>query len=196
MKPTLSEEELAQLPWYKHRWPWILMAGPAIVVCAAFYTFFLAQKYADDTVSDDYYKEGKYINMQLQRDVAAVQHHLSAQVLFNDEHTAAKVFIEGAFDKTQPIKLSLLHPAKKANDQSVTLKALPSAASGGKTEYMATFPALPEAVHWYVRLEDEAGKWRIESKWLPSQGAAVNLVPKENVLLDAEVKKAEASAAQ
>ena len=196
MKQTLNEEELAQLPWYKHRWPWILMAGPAIVVCAAFYTFYLAQKYADDVVSDDYYKEGKYINMQLQRDVAAVQQHLNAQVLFNDEYTAAKVFIEGEFDRTQAIKLSLLHPAKKTNDQTVTLQALPSAVSGNKVEYMATFQQLPPAVHWYVRLEDETGKWRIENKWLPSQSAMVNLTPKNNALLDVEVEKAEASMAK
>lgn len=194
MKPTLSEEELAQLPWYKHRWPWILMAGPAIVVCAAFYTFFLAQKYADDTVSDDYYKEGKYINMQLQRDVGAVAHHISAQVLFNDEHTAAKVFIEGEFDKTQPIELSLIHPAKKENDQTVTLQALPTSLSGSKTEYLAQLRPLPDAVHWYVRVQDQAGQWRVETKWLPLQGAAVNLVPKDNVLLDAELKKNTASA--
>ena len=29
-------------PWYKYPWPWLLMAGPAIVVVAAFYTYHLA----------------------------------------------------------------------------------------------------------------------------------------------------------
>ena len=28
--------------WYRHPWPWLLMAGPAIVVVAGLYTLFLA----------------------------------------------------------------------------------------------------------------------------------------------------------
>ena len=44
--------------WYKEPWPWLLMAGPAIVVVAGFITFYLAQVNAADLVSDDYYKDG------------------------------------------------------------------------------------------------------------------------------------------
>ena len=29
-------------PWYKERWPWLLMAGPAIVIVAGFITAWLA----------------------------------------------------------------------------------------------------------------------------------------------------------
>ena len=29
-------------PWYKHPWPWLLMAGPAMVVAAGFDTYYLA----------------------------------------------------------------------------------------------------------------------------------------------------------
>lgn len=162
------------------------MAGPIIVVFAAFYTFYLAQKNADDMVSDDYYKEGKHINLQLERDVEAVKRHIEAQVLFNDENNAAKVFVSGDFEPNQPLQLSLIHPAKKASDQTVVLKAMPNPASGNKTEYMAVFKTLPAAVHWYVRVEDAAGKWRVEDKWLPGQSAAITLKPKDNVLVQGE----------
>ena len=148
-------------PWYKHRWPWILMSGPAAVVVAGFYTFYLAKTHADEMVTDDYYKEGKYINMQIERDEAA-----------------AKIFISGDFDKNTPIQLLLLHPAKKAYDQTVPLKASNAPQSGDKTEYTATFNALPPAVHWYLRLEDTQGKWRVESKWQPKTGNAAMFTPK------------------
>lgn len=38
----MSNTPSAVRPWYKHAWPWILMAGPAIVVVAGIYTFWLA----------------------------------------------------------------------------------------------------------------------------------------------------------
>ena len=120
-------------PWYKHRWPWILMSGPAAVVVAGFYTFYLAKTHADEMVTDDYYKEGKYINMQIERDEAAAQRHIQAQVLFNNDGTAAKIFISGDFDKNVPMQLLLLHPAKKAYDQTVPLKASNAPPSGDKT---------------------------------------------------------------
>ena len=100
-------------PWYKHRWPWILMSGPAAVVVAGFYTFYLAKTHADEMVTDDYYKEGKYINLQIERDEAAAHRHIQAQVLLNNDGTAAKIFISGDFDKNTPMQLLLLHPAKK-----------------------------------------------------------------------------------
>ena len=40
-------------PWYKDRWPWILMAGPAVVVVAGFITLWLAISSDDGLVSDD-----------------------------------------------------------------------------------------------------------------------------------------------
>ena len=39
-------------PWYREPWPWILMAGPAIVVVAGFTTLVIAVRTADPIVSD------------------------------------------------------------------------------------------------------------------------------------------------
>jgi len=46
-------------PWYKHIWPWVLMAGPIFVVIASVSMFFVAKEHTTDLVSDDYYKDGK-----------------------------------------------------------------------------------------------------------------------------------------
>jgi hypothetical protein len=40
------------LPWYRHRWPWLLMSGPAIVVVAGIATTIIAVRTADPMVAD------------------------------------------------------------------------------------------------------------------------------------------------
>ena len=45
-------------PWYRHRWPWFLMAGPAIVVVAGLFTAFLAVQSFDGFVVDPKEKKG------------------------------------------------------------------------------------------------------------------------------------------
>ena len=168
-------------PWYKQKIFWMLMAGPIIVVFAALATLYIAGQNADDLVSDDYYKDGKHINLQIERDTEAAKRNILAQVWFNGDGTAAKVFISGDFNPDVPLKLLLLHPAKKTFDQTVPLQRGAAAPSGDKTEYSARFSALPSAVHWYVRIEDDGKQWRVENKWLPKQGGTVELKPKKTL---------------
>src|SRR5688572_9237223 len=49
-------------PWYKERWPWILMSGPATVIVAGIVTMWSALATADTLVVDDYYLRGITIN--------------------------------------------------------------------------------------------------------------------------------------
>ena len=49
-------------PWYRQRWPWLLIAGPALVVVAAFFTLWLSVSSDDGVIADDYYKRGLLIN--------------------------------------------------------------------------------------------------------------------------------------
>ena len=57
MPPPISPRTPAP-PWYRQRWPWLLMAGPAIVVAASMVTLWLAATTDDAIVADDYYKRG------------------------------------------------------------------------------------------------------------------------------------------
>ena len=41
-------------PWYREPWPWILMAGPGIVIIGAVITIWLAVVSNDGLVTDDY----------------------------------------------------------------------------------------------------------------------------------------------
>ena len=51
-------------PWYKERWPWILMAGPGLVIVAGVITVWLAVVSNDGLVTDDYYKQGLAVNQR------------------------------------------------------------------------------------------------------------------------------------
>jgi len=61
MKPARTDT----LPWYKERWPWILMSGPAAVVVAGAITTWIAFATADPLVEDNYYMRGITINARL-----------------------------------------------------------------------------------------------------------------------------------
>ena len=63
---------VSALPWYREPWPWLLMAGPALVVVAGLTTAWIAVTHEDGLVADDYYKRGLAINQELRRDSAAV----------------------------------------------------------------------------------------------------------------------------
>jgi hypothetical protein len=63
-------------PWYKHRWPWILMAGPSIVIVAGFITAWLAIVSNDGLVDDNYYKVGLSVNQQLKQKQLAAELNL------------------------------------------------------------------------------------------------------------------------
>ena len=108
--------------WYKEPWPWLLFSGPAIVVVAAFVTLYLAASGSSDLVSDDYYKDGKHIDLDLKRDTAAVERGIRGQALINPDGSAVRVYVSGRFDDKVPLKLTLLHPVKKEYDQSIGLR--------------------------------------------------------------------------
>lgn len=184
----MSQESSAK-PWYQSFWPWLLMAGPIFVVIASVSMFFVAKESMTDLVSDDYYKDGKHIDIELRRDEEAVKRHIQAQVLISPDRNRAKIFVSGDFDTGKPVTLQLLHPAKKAEDQTVKLKAVTLAADRPqRMEYDAVFRTLPPANHWYVRVADEEGVWRVEDKWLTGQGNAINLTPMDKLFNGAASK--------
>lgn len=155
-------------PWYKNRWPWLLMAGPAIAVIAGIVTFRLAVVTADDMVNDDYYKRGKDINLELSRDKAAVSMGIKAQAMFSDDLQHVRILTSSKQPLADKLELQLLHPTRKQDDQTITLQRQGDNLYQGKiTRYTAA--------HWYVRLQDKAGTWRLQGEWRPSEGLTVAL---------------------
>ncbi|AVP57425.1 FixH family protein [Pulveribacter suum] len=55
-------------PWWKYGHVWLIIAGPAIVVVAGFFTLWLAVHDPDPVIAEDYYQRGLDINKTLNSD--------------------------------------------------------------------------------------------------------------------------------
>ena len=49
-------------PWWKVGPMWLVVAGPVIVVIAAFVTLFIAMRSPDTVLAEDYYRKGLDVN--------------------------------------------------------------------------------------------------------------------------------------
>ena len=137
--------------WYREPWPWLLMAGPALVVVAGLFTAWLAVSHEDGLVADDYYKQGLAINKEIGREAHAASLRLNARVLFGSHRV--RVFVNG--DAPPKLILHLMHPTRVAFDRSVSLQA------EGAGWYAAALEA--PGARYHVVLEDGARTWRLDA---------------------------------
>lgn len=151
----------ASIPWYRQRWPWILMAGPAIVVVAGFATLAIAITTDDGLVADDYYRQGLAINQVLERDARASALGLTAMVQFNDARDRVRVTLRGPAPEQAPV-LRLLNATRAGADQTVALAAVAPGV------YEGVLPIAPRGV-WRVQLEDAGAAWRLTGHWRETQ---------------------------
>ncbi len=78
-------------PWYREPWPWILAAGPAIVVVAGIYTAWLALKSDDGLVTDDYYRKGLAVNQTIARSEQATRLGLVAGIRIAEDRLSVRL---------------------------------------------------------------------------------------------------------
>jgi hypothetical protein len=162
---NVSAQIDAAIPWYRQPWPWLLMAGPAIVVVAGFVTLGLAMRSADGLVADDYYKQGKAINMTLTRDARARELGFRAKVSMMQDGRVSLTFDSAAPPASQ-LRLTLHHPTRSGFDREVTLARAPDGS------YRAAMPAIDTA-RWTMTLDDESRTWRLTGDWVTGSGAIV-----------------------
>lgn len=165
MKLTNSDSH----PWYRERWPWILMAGPAVVVIAGIATAIIALRTSDGLVADDYYKQGLAVNQQLQRDHQAQSLGLRAELMRSGQQLRVILSSAGKEEMPKQLKLKVVHPTRAGEDQNVILSAEGAGVYGGKL--MRELSG-----RWYVMLDDNSGKWRLQGDWKADDGAPLQLV--------------------
>lgn len=76
-------------PWWKFGHVWLIIAGPAIVVVAGFYTLWLDLSQPDPVVAEDYYQRGLDINKTLQEEEQARRFAPSMQPAVKGRNHAA-----------------------------------------------------------------------------------------------------------
>ena len=141
---------MSAAPWYRNRWPWILISGPAAVLVAGAITTWLAVASSDGLVAEDYYKQGLAINKVLAREAAARALGISAQIAV--ESGMLKVRIVG--QAPEALFAHLAHATRSGYDQRLRL------APAGAGVYQAELPPLP-AGRWRIAIEDPRATWRI-----------------------------------
>ena len=142
------------LPWYRQRWPWLLIAGPAIVVVAAFVTLWLAVTTDDGLIADDYYKRGLVINKELMRTQRAEAMGITAVLRVAPTGTVRLELSTGADGVALPdaVMLKLVHPTRAGRDREVVL------IHGPGNAYVGDLGAYPQG-RWLVSVETP--QWRL-----------------------------------
>ena len=146
-------------PWYTHRWPWLLMLGPAVVAIAGIATSYVAFSSQDALVVGDYYKRGKAINQDLRRDRAAAALGLAIELRYD----AAQGLLRGRLARAgtmagETLSLRLQHATQPARD--MVLLARPDA----EGNFSVPLPML-ERSRWQIVVEGEQRDWRLEGTW-------------------------------
>lgn len=141
-------------PWYRERWPWVLMAGPAIVVIAAMVTLWLAVATDDGVIADDYYKRGLVINKELERARRAEAMRLGAvlEVAADGSLQLRLTGSEGDAAVPPAVRVKFVHATRAGFDRTAVLSRAPD---GG---YAGSIAPLPPG-RWLVSVETD--DWRL-----------------------------------
>lgn len=146
-------------PWYKHKWPWLLMLGPGAVVVGGAFTIWLAVSRPDALVVDDYYKQGKAINQDLRRDRVAASRGLELGMRYDAANgKLVGQLISKSAPVTERVRIQLVHSTQPGKDMQMFVQ--PDA----KGAFTLDLPML-EAARWQVLVESMHGEWRLNGEW-------------------------------
>lgn len=165
---------LSATPWYRERWPWLLMLGPAVVIVAGFITAWLAFRSADGLVDDDYYKQGLAVNQRIHRDQAALDRGIEVDLeLTGAGRELAARLREHSPQETPPVLMvRLSHPTTAGRDLVLSLVL-------GPDGVYRTALAEKLAGRWVVSITDASARWRLVADWQPDRTSALHLAPKK-----------------
>ena len=167
MSPPASSSpaERGDRRWYREPWPWLLMAGPLIVVAASLVTAWLAVRSDDGVVAQDYYKQGLTVNQRIKRMAPGPERRFGATVRVAADGSV-RVRIEELDVVPQRLRLKLSQPASATREAKVML------VPGSEGEYVGTMAA-PAPGRWIVTLESDA--WRLPTTTVADGLAEVRL---------------------
>lgn len=141
-------------PWYKQLWPWILIAIPVATALKAVHTVYVMQQHTPDLVVDDYYKEGRAINMQLAKYREAALRNLDARVLIAGDSAIVRFAENTVLDGA--IHLDFYHPTLAERDFAL------DAERSGELLYVAKLPVTPTG-KWQLVVSDASRDWKLRA---------------------------------
>ncbi|MGH1484654.1 MAG: FixH family protein [Cellvibrionaceae bacterium] len=163
-------------PWYREFWAWFILSPLIVVVIVSSITVTLAVRHADDRVIDNYYKEGRMINIRQDEDLLAQT--LSVKASINFDQTLQELTLQLSVQGELPdsLLLELGHPAQVDLDQAIVLKRV------ANDQYHAELPNKFFDNRWYLRLapvfsDSEKTPWRVRGEINFAQTSTVIMQP-------------------
>lgn len=155
-------------PWYRQRWPWLLMLPPMVAIVAGVITTWIAVVTSDGLVEDDYYKQGLAVNQRLARDEAAQRLGVGADLMLAGDGRRLRVLLRLSGEAPAELQLKLAHPTRQGYDQTASLRR------DADGFYAAT---LEQAINGrrIVILESPDGNWRLVGDWAADRADAISL---------------------
>jgi hypothetical protein len=148
---------------------WLLILLPASSVVAGLATVVLAFRVFDGVVVDDYYARGKAINRVLERDRAASERALAAEIETDPETGRLEVRLVAAVGPLPArLDLSFLHATVGGRDRRVQLERVADGAYRGRVEPLARG-------RYHVQLETR--DWRLVGEIASPAETACRLAP-------------------
>jgi hypothetical protein len=159
-----------QKPWYRVRMVWLIIAFPIVSVAMGMTILYFAITTYDGLVVDDYYQQGKNINLTLHRDKAALAHGLESTLDIDYPQHLLKVHLKASHLTPLParIQVSFLHATRAGYDRVVILE------QQRPGEYQT---ALPDLVQGHWNLQIEAGDWRLVGLLVTPHDTQLRILP-------------------
>lgn len=152
-------------PWYKIPIVWLMIALPASSVVLGAALLIIAVKNADDVVADDWYKQGRTINRNLDNEAVAQRFGLAVTFELHSDKTHAQLSAKTPIAWPEQLQLALRHPAFAKEDKVLAL------AHQGEGHYIG------EAIHYnghdaIVTITPIDNYWRLQHRVSLSSGKA------------------------
>lgn len=112
-------------PWYKQFWPWFLISILVFAVIIGLGLAFVSQINPDSMVRDNYYKEGRAINMRMGQDHKARELDMAASFSIDELTGDISLQLDGKLTELPPVlNLELISPSHAERDRKIVLKQI------------------------------------------------------------------------
>lgn len=170
----VDDQDRQTMPWYRYGWPWFLISIPFVSVALGIMMLYLALSANNSLVVDDYYAEGKGINLRIERDRTATLLGMSATLVSSSEGLIVDVdrlmpalptqlheqaeSIEAGFSWPQALVLRWIHVTRAELDGEALLQSI------GGNRYLAPQVQWPEFGKYRIHLQPaDNAPWRLVS---------------------------------
>ncbi|EEW06066.1 hypothetical protein FXE87_07855 [Vibrio mimicus] len=143
-------------PWYKQFWPWFLIILPLTVVIWTVVTVIVFANNSVSLVTEDYYKKGKGINIDLTKINVAKELGLQATV-HSEGNTVIIEFDKGQLAHFPAIQAMFAHRTLPDRDFSQLITADAKGVYRVKLDSELQGP-------WFIELTPHDGQWLLQGR--------------------------------